>query len=66
VLPLVTKEPRLLTEGAVLTKASEEADIPTKAVLMKEPLILPRSADRDIELLDAAGTVRRGRSGPTG
>jgi len=48
----------LLTEGAVLTKASKEADIPAEHVLMKHPLILARSADRHIELLDAAGVVR--------
>jgi hypothetical protein len=57
---------RLLTEGALLTKASKEADIPAEPVLMKHPLILAGSADRDIELLNAAGIVRRCRSCTTG
>jgi hypothetical protein len=46
-----------LTEGTVLAKASKEADIPAELVLMKHPLELARSANCDIELLNAAGVL---------
>jgi hypothetical protein len=53
----------VLTEGVLLAKASEEADIPAERVPVKHSLILARSADCDIELLNAAGVVRGRRSG---
>jgi hypothetical protein len=57
---------RVLTEGAVLTEAGKEADVAAEHVLMKHPLILAGGADRDIELLNAAGVLRGCRSRTTG
>src|SRR5215212_11004347 len=58
---LQVRQRAFLPEGALLTKASEEADIPSEHVPMKHPLVLARSADRDVELLNATGVLRRRR-----